>query len=176
MSTGNFADTLKRLDALVRRHWHRPLLSEDAGTGSRYAVNLNHLLEHLPDTGFDLAIGGNRVELVGRRYIDQIQYQFADVDRVGETHATIFATQQDFNAVFVEERGAGAVWGGLAGGEYRCFGRSLTALFSCLADCFEVAYSDGEDGVDDAKRALIRAAVQRNDGASVEGWMEYFYG
>jgi hypothetical protein len=172
MSRESLAEAMNRLDGLVRRYWGMPLFPDAPAAGD----NLQHLLARLPESGFDLNIGGNSFELVGRRHIDQIQYQFADLDQVSETDATIFITQQDFNAVFVEQRGSDAVWGGLAGAEYRCFGKSLAAFFACLADCFEIANADGQEGLDESKLSSIRDAVQRNEGAAVDGWLEYFYG
>lgn len=176
MSRESLAEAMNRLDDLVRRHWGMPLLSETAEAGASPDSSLRYLQTRLPEAGFDLSIGGNSFELVGRSDIDQIQYQFADLDQVTETNATIFITQQDFNAVFVEQQGAGAIWGGLAGGEYNCFGKSLAAFFTCIADCFEIAYADGREGVDDSKLSSIREAVQRNEGADVDAWLEYFYG
>lgn len=176
MSRESLAEAMNRLDGLVRRHWGMPLLSDADKAVTVPEDGLQYLLARLPETGFDLNIGGNSFELVGRRHIDQIQYQFADLDQVSETNATIFITQQDFNAVFVERQGAGAVWGGLAGGEYNCFGKSLADFFTCVADCFEIANADGREGVDDSKLSSIREAVQRNQGADVDAWLEYFYG
>lgn len=176
MNRESLADALTRLDALVQRHWHMPLLVATAKE-SPVDEGLAYLQARLPETGFDLSIGGNSFELVGRRHLDQIQYQFADRDEVSETNATIFITQQDFNAIFVEQRGDGAVFGGLAGGEFQAFGTSLAAFFTCVADCFSIAYADGSDsGMDETKLAAIRDAVASSDGVVVDAWMEYFYG
>jgi hypothetical protein len=175
MSCETLTGAIKCLDGLVRQYWGMPLLVTDGDATASSGDGLRWLLSRLPETGFGLNIGGNSFELVGRRHIEQIQYQFADVERVGETDAMVFVTQQDFNAVFVEQRGAGAVWGGLAGGEYSRFGESLSAFFGCIADCFEIAHT-GSEGLDDGKLSAIRNAVRRNEGADVDAWMEYFYG
>lgn len=174
MSHDSLADVLNRLDELVRRHWQMSLFAP-TGQGHVEGNDLQYLLDRLPEAGFDLNIGANSFELVGRRRLETIQYQFADRDPVVEVSGTVFITQQDFNAVYVEHRGRGAVWGGLVGDEFQCFGLSLAAFFACLADCFEIAHREGE-GLDEAKLNEIREAVGRNEGASVDGWLEYFYG
>lgn len=175
MSRESLTEAIDRLDGLVRRYWGMPLVVADGEAIASPDDSLRLLLSRLPEAGFVLNIGGNSFEFVGRRHIEQIQYQFSDVERVGETHATVLVTQQDFNAVFVEQQGAGAVWGGLAGGEYNGLALSLAAFMSCLADCFDIANTGGE-GLDDEKLSAIRNAVRRNEGADVDAWMEYFYG
>ncbi|HWU52617.1 MAG TPA: hypothetical protein VN153_07345 [Tahibacter sp.] len=180
MSVAALREQLVRLDGLVRRHWNVPFLAE-AVDAPATAAPLSLLLALLPEDGAQLGIGGNAFEFVGRRFIDQIQYQFADLDFVQERGGTVFVTQQDFNAVFVGRDGE-TVWGGLAGGEFHCFGSSLAAFVTCLADCFEISqatFADDVregDGYKPAFVAAVREAVARNAGASFEGWFEYFYG
>jgi hypothetical protein len=178
MSADALREPLVRLDALVRKHWNQPLVANDAAGG---AASLDRLLAALPADGAQLGIGGNAFEFVGSRFIDQIQYQFADVDFVAEHGGKVFVTQQDFNAVFVASDGE-TVWGGIAGGDFTCFGRSLAAFVGCLADCFEISQATFGDDVRDGSGykadfvEAVREAVARNAGASFDGWFEYFYG
>jgi hypothetical protein len=178
MSAAALREQLDRLDGLVRRRWNLALVANAAAAA---AAPLDLLLALLPADGAQVGIGGNSFEFVGSCFIDQIQYQFANVDFIGERGGKVFVTQQDFNAVFVERDGE-TVWGGIAGGEFHCFGRSVAAFVGCLADCFEISQATFADDVRDGSGykadfvAAVRNAVARNAGASFDGWFEYFYG
>ena len=91
MSAAALHEQLVRLDGLVRKHWNQPLV---ANAAARASASLDLLLAALPADGAQLGIGGNAFEFVGSRFIDQIQYQFADVDAVAEHGGKVFVTQQ----------------------------------------------------------------------------------
>jgi hypothetical protein len=180
----SLSSSLQRLDASLAKCWGNSLLMKPQIYAENATDSIDALLQCIPDAGLQIDIGGNSFEFVGRKYIQDIQYQFANIDAVRRTNGIVFITQQDFNPIFLEQGDSGGtIRGGLAGAEeFGVFGESLNEFVDLLVSHFVLAYETfaghvrSETGVNSDFVRASQELIKATKGVSPEAWFEYFYG
>ncbi|MEI1703020.1 hypothetical protein V8P79_11350 [Acinetobacter baumannii] len=158
--------------------------------GERFLINPDNFdnddlfksyLSCIPENDFNIDLGGNINDFLGKDSLDNIQYIFEDIFN-GES-VTVFLTQQDLNVVYINHN-SGEIGACISGDELHIIAKNLFDFFSqinvvqnLIIDLYE-SNPRGENGgyktgfLEELKKILIKENVVLD----VDYFLEFFYG
>lgn len=158
--------------------------------GERFLINqvnsvnddlFKSYLRCIPENDFNIDLGGNINDFLGKDSLDNIQYMFEDILDGGS--ATVFLTQHDVNIVYINHN-SGEIGACISGDELHIIAKNLFDFFSqinivqnLIVDLYD-SNPRGENGgyktgfLEELKKILINEKVLLD----VEYFIEFFYG
>ncbi|HCA5724760.1 TPA: hypothetical protein MW319_003774 [Acinetobacter baumannii] len=158
--------------------------------GERFLINPDNsvnddlfksYLSCIPENDFNIDLGGNINDFLGKDSLDNIQYIFEDIFD-GES-ATVFLTQQDLNVLYINHN-SGEIGACISGDELHIIAKNLFDFFSqinvvqnLIIDLYK-SNPRGENGgyktgfLEELKKILIKENVVLD----VDYFLEFFYG
>lgn len=115
----NWVNLINRIDELHTSLYKQSILQECVNPIFESIVDspeLNEVLNLIDEMGFNLGISNNMLEFVGRNHINDIQFQFSDIDGNENSQLIAFITFLDFNCISIHKETTEIFCASLGGG------------------------------------------------------------